>query len=150
MSKDTPLIDYMKRKNIPQTRQNYLEINHMGKAPSQLSPELEAEMPEKLQLPKEEEEGMPKPPAKKGETKAPEQGPDIYIGKKEPLKLGGQMDTEEPVRKDDGSYASMDMSTPHSGPVAKVGNRSLDLGNTPKMDGGLSQKTQDWSETAIQ
>jgi hypothetical protein len=128
MSKESPLLDYMKRKGIPPTRQNYLEINHMGKAPSQLSPELEAEMPERLQLPKEEEEAMPKAPMAKGAKAKPvaDEAPmpqDIYIGGKgKDEKLAGQMDTDAPeptplskgvtFHNENATKPTMDMSNP--------------------------------------
>lgn len=83
---DSPVKDYMKKHGIPLTRQNYLDIDHMGKPPAQLSPELEAELPTELQLPKEEEKEMPKPPQEKGKAKpatkpAPKtQGPPLDFG----------------------------------------------------------------------
>ena len=46
------VIDYMKKNDIPVTRENYIEINWMGEVdPKQPLPaELEAEMPEALQI----------------------------------------------------------------------------------------------------
>jgi len=65
----SPLKDYMQKHGIPVTRANYLEIHYMGKPPNQISAEQEAEMPEELQLPVAEEEGMPNPPGDKGKKR---------------------------------------------------------------------------------
>lgn len=45
------VVEWLKRKNIPLTRRNYLNIAFMGRIPAELSAEEEAELPEQIQLP---------------------------------------------------------------------------------------------------
>ena len=42
------VLDYMKKHNIPLTRENYLQINYMGDVPEELDAEAEAEIPEEI------------------------------------------------------------------------------------------------------
>ena len=41
-----PLLDVMKHYGAPMTRQEYLNLAHLGKPPSTLDPESEAELPD--------------------------------------------------------------------------------------------------------
>lgn len=43
------ILDFMKEKKVPITRDNYLAIAYMGNPPEELSAEEEAELPEGLQ-----------------------------------------------------------------------------------------------------
>lgn len=45
----SPLVVYMKKNDIPVTRENYLNIAYLGKPPAELGNELEAELPSELQ-----------------------------------------------------------------------------------------------------
>lgn len=53
------VLEYMKKNNIPVTRENYVLINWLGEysADEELPAELEAELPTELQLQFEEVEG---------------------------------------------------------------------------------------------
>jgi len=39
------MLDLMKRAGIPLTRENYLELEHMGNPPKHLTPEQESDLP---------------------------------------------------------------------------------------------------------
>lgn len=43
------VLEYMKKNNIPLTRENYLNINYMGNPPEELGAEQEFEIPEEIQ-----------------------------------------------------------------------------------------------------
>jgi hypothetical protein len=43
-----PLVEYMKKHDIPVTRENYLSLAYLGNPPAELGPELEAELPSEL------------------------------------------------------------------------------------------------------
>ena len=43
------VLDYMKKHNIPLTRENYLAIAYFGDPPDELDAEGEAEIPEEIQ-----------------------------------------------------------------------------------------------------
>ena len=45
------VLDYMKKHNIPLTRENYLAIAYLGDVPEEIGPELEMEMPNEFRLP---------------------------------------------------------------------------------------------------
>jgi hypothetical protein len=42
---DSPLVTYMKERDIPVTRESYLNVAYLGNPPAGLGPELEGEMP---------------------------------------------------------------------------------------------------------
>jgi hypothetical protein len=46
-----PVVEWLKKKNIPLTRRNYLNVAYLGDPPAELSAEEEAELPEEIQLP---------------------------------------------------------------------------------------------------
>jgi hypothetical protein len=58
-----PLLDYMKKNGIPETRQNYLSLNYFGQIPDPLPAEDEAELPAKIRYEKQDD----KPIEEKGE-----------------------------------------------------------------------------------
>ncbi len=43
------VLDYMKKHDVPMTRENYLELAYLGNPPSSLSAEEESELPEEFQ-----------------------------------------------------------------------------------------------------
>jgi hypothetical protein len=43
------VLDYMKEKNIPLTKENYLDLNYLGNPPESLGGEEESEIPEEIQ-----------------------------------------------------------------------------------------------------
>ena len=43
------VVEFMKRHDVPLTRDNYLQIAYMGNPPEELDAEDEAELPEELQ-----------------------------------------------------------------------------------------------------
>ena len=45
------ILDFMKRHDIPITRENYLDIAYLGAPPDELDAETEADLPVELQLP---------------------------------------------------------------------------------------------------
>jgi len=45
------VLEYMKKRGIPITRENYLFWNFLGDPPDELDAELEAELPEEIKLP---------------------------------------------------------------------------------------------------
>jgi len=51
-----PVLEWMKKHNVPITRENYLAINYLGNVP-EIGPEVESELPEELQLPEWRDEG---------------------------------------------------------------------------------------------
>jgi hypothetical protein len=58
MSAD-PILTWMRKNDVPITRENYLAINYLGNVPTEIGPEIEAELPPEVQLPEwrdEEEE----------------------------------------------------------------------------------------------
>ena len=54
MTQTDSVLDFMKRNEIAETRENYLEIAFMGTPPEELDAEEEAELPLRLQKTKEE------------------------------------------------------------------------------------------------
>jgi len=48
------VLDYMKKHNIPLTRENYLEIAYLGDPPEELGAEEEAEIPHEVMNPDQE------------------------------------------------------------------------------------------------
>ena len=46
---------YMKKNNVPLTRENYLDYAYLGNPPDQLTAEEEAELPEEFQMKPSEE-----------------------------------------------------------------------------------------------
>lgn len=53
------VLDYMKKHNIPLTRENYLQIAYLGDPPEELGAEEEAEIPEEIQSSNHEEDDQP-------------------------------------------------------------------------------------------
>ena len=50
------VLNYMKKINVPLTRENYLDYAYFGNPPEELSAEEEAALPEELQLQEDTEE----------------------------------------------------------------------------------------------
>lgn len=50
------VLDYMKKHNIPLTRENYLIVAYLGNPPEHLGAEEEAEIPEEIQSSKHEDD----------------------------------------------------------------------------------------------
>lgn len=48
MAEESPFLDYMKKKNIPLTRKNYLELAMPGVSEDEIGAELESEIPPEL------------------------------------------------------------------------------------------------------
>lgn len=48
------VLNYMKKYGLPLTREKYLEMAYLGKPPTQLSAEEEAEIPEQFQFEEKE------------------------------------------------------------------------------------------------
>jgi hypothetical protein len=44
------VLEYMKKHNVPLTRDKYLELAYFGNPPEELSAEQEAELPEEFQV----------------------------------------------------------------------------------------------------
>jgi hypothetical protein len=49
-----PLLEYMKKNQIPETRQNYLNLNYFGQVPDPIPAEEESELPNKIRYEKQE------------------------------------------------------------------------------------------------
>jgi len=52
-----PVLEWMRKHGVPLTRQNYLDLNYLGNPSSTIDPEIEAELPEEVQLPEWHEQG---------------------------------------------------------------------------------------------
>lgn len=45
-----PVLEFMRKNGIPETRENYLEIAYMGTPPEELDAEEEAQLPPQFQI----------------------------------------------------------------------------------------------------
>lgn len=138
---NSPLMDYMKSKGVPATRQNYLSINHMGKPPAQLSPELEAEMPQELQLPQSEETEMPKAPVQKG-TKAGASASFPGPVLPNPKNIRPRLDTEIPAGTPN-KFVKMDNLNHFEG------DHGMDTSNPPTSDLVPAEDRPDTSDVQV-
>ncbi len=101
-----PTMALMRLFKVPLTRDNYLNIEHVGAPPKEVHPELEADMPKRFRHPIIHSNMMPEPYMTEAQKEAEKvQAQDIYIGGKaksgektipNPKNLQPTLDTDNP------------------------------------------------------